>query len=113
MTTTNSDKVKGMLEYIIGAFNAVFSKKHSVKIEQDGEIINIDNTYELELTDDGKLWVVSVWEVYPGSYHEPEDAELVEIGVFHEREAMEKVIDMCIKARLSDYNEYCFEKEYL
>tara|TARA_R110000868_G_scaffold369959_1_gene633446 strand:+ start:320 stop:655 length:336 start_codon:yes stop_codon:yes gene_type:complete len=111
MTTTNSDKVKGMLEYLIGAFNAVFGKKHSVRIEMDGEVINIDNTYELELIESG--WVVSVWEVYPGSYHEPEDAELVEVGVYSEREAMEKVIDMCIKARLSDYNEYCFEKEYL
>lgn len=110
-TTTESDKLNGMVEYLIGAFCAVFGKKHSIEIKLDKGIINICNTYEMELMEDENRWVISVWETYTGTYDDPPDAELIEIGAYNDKEAIEKVIDMYVQARLADYNEYCFEKD--
>ena len=98
-----------MKEFLVGALHAISLNTVNVEIMKEG-IISIEPWLELTPIDDNR-WSVGVWHFTPQTYTEPEDSELVEVGEFHDTQAVKKAIDLIIDIRLRDYMLYRSECE--
>jgi len=98
-----------MKEFLVSALRIILLKTVKVEIMKEG-VISVDHWIELAPIDDNR-WSVAVWHFTPQTYSEPEDSDLVDVGEFHDTQAVKKIIELIIDIRLQNYLLYRSECE--